>query len=131
MTDLAKEFLSLPIEYQKVLSSAQTTLNIKVTLLQELKGGQTGASLFLVSVSTIDSKEVRHLVLKLDHKNTKSGKDELERHRTAVEQAGEFAKHHIADLAFEKVELDNSVAIFYDVAGQSLNNFRPLASYQQ
>ncbi len=132
MTDLAKEFLSLPAEYQKVLSSAQTTLNIKVTLLQELKGGQTGASLFLVSVSTLDSNEVRHLVLKLDHKSTRTGKDELERHRTAMELSpGEFARDHIAGLAFERIELDDSVAIFYDIAGQSLNNYRPLASYQQ
>ncbi len=132
MNDLAKEFLSLPAEYQKVLSFAQESKNIKVTLLQELKGGQTGASLFLVSVSIPDSNEVRHLVLKLDHKSSKSGMDELARHRTAVEQApGDFSKNHIAGLAFERIELDNSVAIFYDIAGQSLNNYRPLASYQQ
>ncbi len=132
MADLAEEFLSLPIEYQKVLSFAQESKKIKVTLLQELKGGQTGASLFLVSVSTADSNEVRHLVLKLDRKNTKSGMDELARHHTAVEQAPDhFAKNHIAGLAFDRIELENSVAIFYDIAGQSLNNYRPLASYQQ
>ena len=132
MTDLAEEFLSLPVEYQKVLSFAQESKNIKVTLLQELKGGQTGASLFLVSVSASDFNDVRHLVLKLDHKSNKSGMDELARHRTAVEQApDDFAKNHIAGLAFERIELENSVAIFYDIAGQSLNNYRPLASYQQ
>ncbi len=132
MTDLAEEFHSLPAEYQKVLSFAQSEKKIKVTLLQELKGGQTGASLFLVSVSKLDSNHVSHLVLKLDRKSTKSGMDELERHRIAVEQApGGFAKHHIAGLAFERIELDSSVAIFYDIAGQSLNNYRPLASYQQ
>ncbi len=132
MTDLAEEFLSLPAEYQKVLSFAQEFLKIKVTLLQELKGGQTGASLFLVSVSKAETNEILHLVFKLDHKSNKSGMDELERHRTAVEQSpGDFAKNHIAGLAFERIELDGSSAIFYDIAGQSLNNYRPLASYQQ
>ncbi len=131
-TELSEEFLSLPAEYQKVLSFAQESQKMKITLLQELKGGQTGASLFLVSVAAADSNRVRHLVLKLDHKNSKSGMNELDRHRTAVQQApGKFAKEHIAGLAFEKIEIDNSVAIFYDVAGQSLNNHRPLASYQQ
>lgn len=132
MTDLAKEFLSLPVEYQKVLSFAQESRKIKVTLLQELKGGQTGASLFLVSVSKTESSQVSHLVLKLDHKSNKSGMDELERHRTAVEQApAEFAGHHIAGVAFERIELEGASAIFYDIAGHSLNNYRPLASYQQ
>ena len=132
MTNLAEEFLSLPVEYQNVLSFAQESKKIKVTLLQELKGGQTGASLFLVSVSTADSNDVRHLVLKLDHKSNKSGMDELARHSTAVKQAPpDFARNHIAGLAFDRIELENSVAIFYDIAGHSLNNYRPLASYQQ
>ena len=132
MIELANEFKTLPPDYQKVLQLAQETHKIKVTPLQELKGGQTGANLFLVSVSLPNSKKVQHLVLKLDHKNTKTEMDELERHRTAVNDASvEFAHDHIPELSFNRIELNSSVAIFYNIAGQSLHNYKPLASYQQ
>ncbi len=132
MTEIADGFHTLPPEFKKVLHSAQERHNIKVTPLQELKGGQTGAALYLVSVSDLSSNKVQHLVLKLDHKGTKSRMDELTRHRTAVDKAPpEFSVNHIAEVAFERVETEDSMAIFYNIAGQSLNNFRSLASYQQ
>lgn len=139
MSELADDFSSLPPEYQDVLRLAQDTHNIEVIPLQELKGGRAGAYLYLVSVSSPVSDQVqhpvgylRHFVLKLDHKSKKTKMDELERHRTALSQAPPgFARHHLADLAFDRVELEGSVAIFYTIAGQSLHHYRSLASYQR
>ena len=132
MIELADEFNTLSPDYQKVLQLAQETQKIKVTPLQELKGGQTGANLYLVSVSLLESQKVQHLVLKLDHKNSKSKMDELERHIIAVKQStNEFADNHIADISFNRIEQDSSVAIFYNIAGQSLHNYQPLSSFQQ
>ncbi len=132
MTELSDEFRDLPPEYQKVLKLAQEKHQIKVSMLQELKGGQTGAVLYLVSVTLLKPNNVQHLVLKLDHKSTNNRKDELERHRTAVEGAPkDFSANHIADLAFDRVECENAVAIFYNIAGQSLHDYKSLASYQQ
>ena len=132
MNELSDKFKSLPVEYQEVISLTQNTNNIRVTPLMELKGGQTGAYLYLVSVSLPESPNVKHLILKLDHKNKKAKMDEIERHSTAVNQASpEFARDHIADLAFDRIEKDGTVAIFYSIAGQSLHHFRSLASYQQ
>ncbi len=129
---LADQFSSLPEEYQNVLRLAQETHNIKVTPLQQLKGGRTDAYLYLVSVSSLHSGKIQHLILKLDHKSKKSKMDELERHNNAVNQAPpEFAGNHLANLAFDRIEFDGSVAIFYTIAGQSLQHYQSLASYQQ
>lgn len=132
MIEPTTAFSTLPQEYQNLLRLAQEQFNIKVIPLQELKGGKTGANLFLVSVSEGGSGSVRHLILKLDHRNNTVKMDELERHKTALMQSPpEFAQNHIADLAFERIELDDAVAIFYSIAGQSLNNYKSLAGYQQ
>ncbi len=125
-------FSSIPTEYQNVLRLAQDKFNIEIIPLLELKGGRTGAYLFLVSVSFLQSSKVQHLILKLDHKSKKSKVDELKRHSNAFKEApAEFAYSHIAGLAFERIELNEAVAIFYSIAGQSLNNFKSLADYQQ
>ena len=132
MIELADEFRTLPPDFQKVLQLVQETHQINVTPLLELKGGQTGASLYLVSVASLKSKKVDHFVLKLDHKSTKTKMDELERHRIAVNEApAEFTRHHIPEISFNRNELDNTVAIFYKIAGQSLLHYSPLASYRQ
>jgi predicted ATPase len=133
MNKLEESFSALPPEFMNVLRSAQEKFDIEITPLQELKGGRTGAFLFLVSVSWLQSnKKVEHLILKLDHKDKKSNMDELERHRSAFNQAPpEFSGNHIACIVFDKVELDGAFAIFYSIAGQSLNNYRSLAGYQQ
>ena len=130
--ELAGEFSTLPPDFQKVLRLSQETHNIKITPLQKLSGGQTGANLYLVSVSPFNSNKVQHFVLKLDRKNKKSKLDELERHRSAVNKASaEFAHNHIPQLSFNRIEVDNTIAIFYKIAGESLQTYKPLASYQQ
>ena len=60
-------FPSLPDEYQQVLYLAQQQNSIEVIPLEEIKGGRTGAKLFLVSISRNDASFVDHLILKLDH----------------------------------------------------------------
>ena len=64
-TGLAREFGSLAEDYQNVIRLAQQQHRIGVVPLQELKGGFTGAVLYLVSVSKLGSDKVEHLVLKL------------------------------------------------------------------
>ncbi len=132
MSELANGFDSLPAEYKEVLHLAQDKHRIQVTPLQMLSGGRTGAYLYLVSVSSAETAQVKHLVLKLDHKNKKSKLDEIQRHSTAVSQAPpEFANKHLADLAFDRIELNEAVAIFYEIAGQSLHHYKSLADYQE
>ena len=89
MLQLSDDFSSLPSEYQDVLHLAQETYSIEVTSLEELKGGRTGAYLYLVSVTSSGSDRINHLVLKLDHKSKKTKIDELQRHRTALSRAPE------------------------------------------
>jgi len=50
---LASEFESLPDDYEDIIRLAQHKLGIRVVPLQELKGGFTGAALYLVSVLPI------------------------------------------------------------------------------
>ncbi|MCI0787679.1 MAG: ATP-binding protein, partial [Chloroflexi bacterium] len=128
---LASEFESLSADYQNVIRFAQHRHGIRVVPLQELKGGFTGAFLYLVSVSSPGSGQLEHLVLKLDRPSA-GEPDELERHKRALEQAPpDFAREHMAEVAFDRVELDGAIAIFYRIAGESLHGFRPLDAFQQ
>ena len=128
---LASEFKSLPADYQSVVHLAQQQHGIRVVPLQELRGGFTGAALYLVSVSSAGSSRVEHLVLKLDR--PWSGEpDELQRHSKALELASpDFAREHMAEVAFDRVELDGCIAIFYRIAGETLEGYRPLGAFQQ
>jgi hypothetical protein len=126
------DFGSLPSEYQNVLRLAQERHNLQVTPLEELKGGRTGARLYLVSISAPVRGPVEHIILKLDRVNPQVRFDEATRHGLAVSQAPpDFARQHTVDLAFDRVERDGAIAAFYSIAGQSLHHFRPLASYER
>ena len=78
----------------------------------------------------LDSEELKHVVLKLDR--ARPGKDdEGDKHRLALGEAPpEFGHEHLAELVFDKVETQDSLAIFYAVAGESLQRYRPLAAYK-
>jgi predicted ATPase len=129
---LSVEFRSLPSEYQDALCLAQEQHNIQVTPLEELKGGRTGARLYLVSVSAPGGDRVEHLVLKLDRLNPLAIPDEPTRHGMALSHAPpDFARGHMAQLAYDRVERNGAIAIFYAIAGQSLHSFRPLAGYER
>jgi len=132
MPPLAPAFQALPPEYQRVIQLAQDQHHIVIAPLQELSGGWSGALIYLVSVASEAGGPVKHLILKLDRKSKNARSDEVSRHATVQSKSPpEFVRDHLADLPFERVELDGAIAIFYSIAGQSLQSFRPLSHYGQ
>ena len=132
MPELTTDFQSLPEEYQKILRLAQDTHKITVAPLQLLVGGWSGAAVYLVSVSYNETQRVEHCILKLDRKSKNAKADEVTRHNTVVNKSTpEFVQKHIADLVFERVEQDGTIAIFYRIAGQSLLKYLPLSKYER
>jgi predicted ATPase len=130
--ELSNEFQSLPDEYQRLIRQAQETYQISVAPLQLLVGGWSGAVVYLVSVSSNASGQVEHCILKLDRKKRSSKADEVTRHTNMLTKASsKFARQHIAELAFERLEVEGAIGIFYRIAGQSLLDYRPLSSYRQ
>src|SRR5688572_2740840 len=124
------DFSKLPREYQHLLQLAKEQHGLDVIPLQELKGGQTGAFLYLASVSK-DSKQVQHLVIKFDRVNEKTRSSETERHRLAVSQApAVFSKQNMPMLAYH-FEHEGAIVLFYTLAGQSLQRFHTLASNER
>ena len=132
MPELTIDFQSLPEEYQHVLRLAQDQYQITVAPLQLLVGGWSGAVVYLVSVSANDTKRVEHCILKLDRKGKNARSDEVTRHNTVMSKSTPaFARAHIAELVFDRVEHEGSIAIFYRIAGQSLLKYLPLSKYER
>ena len=124
-------FASLPVEFQNILQQVKEEQEIEIVPLEELKGGRTGARLFLVSIAPISTGKVAHLILKLDHVPKLAKLDEIQKHSLALSEApADFAKRHMAEIAFDRAQ-DGCVAIFYDIAGHSLINFRPRGSSKE
>ena len=132
MPELTTDFQSLPEEYQYVIRLAQDTYKITVAPLQLLVGGWSGAVVYLVSVSSNETRRVEHCILKLDRKGKSAKSDEITRHNTVMSKSTpEFARAHIAELVFDRVEHQGTIAIFYRIAGQSLLKYRPLSNYER
>jgi hypothetical protein len=132
MRELTTDFQSLPEEYQHTIRLAEEQYKITVRPLQLLVGGWSGAVVYLVSVSSNDTKRVEHCVLKLDRKGKSAKSDEVTRHNTVMSRSTpEFARDHIAELVFDRVEHDGAIAIFYRIAGQSLLKYLPLSKYER
>jgi predicted ATPase len=132
MPELTIDFQSLPEEYQHVIRLAQDQYKITVAPLQLLVGGWSGAVVYLVSVSANDTKRVEHCILKLDRKGKNARSDEVTRHNTVMNKSTpEFARAHIAELVFDRVEHEGTIAIFYRIAGQSLLKYLPLSKYER
>ncbi|HSM71100.1 MAG TPA: AAA family ATPase, partial [Anaerolineales bacterium] len=132
MPELTNDFQSLPEEYQNVIRLAQEQHRITVAPLQILVGGWSGAIVYLVSISSNETQRVEHCVLKLDRKNKNAKSDEVTRHSTVMDKASpEFVRDHIAELAFDLVEHEGAIAIFYRIAGQSLLKYLPLSKYER
>jgi predicted ATPase len=132
MPEVATDFRSLPEEYQHVIRLAEETHRITVAPLQLLVGGWSGAAVYLVRISDHDTKRVEHCILKVDRKGKTAKSDEVTRHNAVVDRSTtEFARDHIAELAFDRVEHEGTIAIFYRIAGQSLHKYRPLSSYER
>jgi predicted ATPase/DNA-binding CsgD family transcriptional regulator len=121
------DFTKLPPEHQRLLQLAKEQHSLDVVLLQELKAGQTGAFLYLASVSLGDIRQVQHFVVKFDRVNERAKSSETERHRLAVSDAPEvFSRQNMPRLAYQ-FEQEGATALFYTLAGQSLQRFRTLA----
>jgi len=132
MPELTTDFQSLPEEYQHVIRLAQDQYKITVAPLQLLVGGWSGAVVYLVSVSANDTKRVEHCILKLDRKGKNARSDEVTRHNTVMSKSTPaFARAHIAELVFDRVEHEGTIAIFYRIAGQSLLKYLPLSKYER
>ncbi len=132
MPELTNDFQSLPPEYQQVIQLAQAKNNIVIAPLQLLVGGWSGAVVYLVSVAWNDAKHVEHCILKLDRKSKNAKSDEVTRHNTVMEKAAsDFARTHIAELVFDRIEHEGAIAIFYRIAGESLQKYRPLSNYER
>jgi hypothetical protein len=132
LPELATDFQSLPEEYQHLIRLAEQTHRITIAPLQLLVGGWSGAVVYLVSVSNKETKRVEHCILKLDRKGKSAKSDEVTRHNTLISKSTpEFARDHIADLVFDRVEHDGTIAIFYRIAGQSLLQYRPMSGYER
>lgn len=124
-------FDSLPADYQYLLQLAKEKSQLEVAPLDELKGGRTGAFLYLVSAHIGDSHNVEHFIVKFDHVGATTRQTEKERHRQALSQAPKgFASQNMAKLTYE-IEHEGAIALFYTIAGHSLQNFRPLASRER
>ncbi|HKI54719.1 MAG TPA: adenylate/guanylate cyclase domain-containing protein, partial [Anaerolineales bacterium] len=92
----------------------------------------SGAVVYLVSVSYNETKRVEHCILKLDHKNKKAKSDEITRHNTVMTMSSpEFVRDHIAELVFDRIEHESTIAIFYRIAGQSLLKYLPLSKHER
>ena len=132
MPELTTDFTSLPEDYQHIIQLAQEQHQITIAPLELLVGGWSGAVVYLVSVSYNETKRVEHCILKLDHKSKKAKSDEITRHNIVMSKAApEFARDHIAELVFDRIEHEGTIAIFYRIAGQSLLKYRPLSKYGQ
>ena len=132
MAEAVISFQSLPPEYQQCIHLAEERYEIAISPLQELVDGWSGAIIYLARVASTGSGKVEHLILKLDRKRPMSSSDESSRHRSVQQHSPpEFARNHIPGLAYEPVETENALAIFYTIAGQSLHNFRTLSSYRR
>src|SRR5687767_9775730 len=132
MNELTTDFQSLTQEYQHVIQLAQDTYKITVAPLQLLVGGWSGAVVYLVTVAWSETKRLEHCILKLDRKGKSAKSDEVTRHKAVIEKSPpEFARAHIPELVFDRIEQDGAIAIFYRIAGQSLLKYRPLSGYGQ
>jgi len=132
MPELTTDFTSLPEEYQQVIQLAQNTNNTTVAPLQLLVGGWSGAVVYLVSVSHNETKRVEHCILKLDLKSKKARSDEVTRHNIVMTKSTpEFVRNHVAELVFDRIEKEGTIAIFYRIAGQSLLKYLPLSKYER
>ena len=132
MPELTTDFQSLSEEYQHVIRLAQDQYEITVAPLQLLVGGWSGAVVYLVSVSSNETGRVEHCILKLDRKGKNAKSDEITRHNTVMSKSTpEFARAHIAELVFDRVEHEGAIAIFYRIAGQSLLKYLPLSKYER
>ena len=118
-------------EIDRILAVAKNEHNVDINLLEPLTEGYSAAKLFRASITHHgDPANVEHLIIKLEPiQETVS--DEADRHQSAIDSApSAFAKNHVTRLALGKVVTDRAVAMFYSIAGESLQSFKPIDKYK-
>ncbi|MGD8752680.1 MAG: NB-ARC domain-containing protein, partial [Anaerolineales bacterium] len=131
MNPRSPDFNHLSTEYQQVIKLAQQEHGFEVVPLRELKGGRTAARLYLVSVSINQTQQVEHYILKIDRVHKKAALNEIKRHINAQNGSSkEFVYQHMPKVAYD-TEREGVIAIFYSIAGQSLQDIHPLAFFEQ
>jgi len=117
---------------------AQERFQVEILLLEELKGGRTGALLYLVSLAPDPSRglapagagPVRHLVLKLDRRpdrfaqtcQVSSPHDEIEQHKQALALAPPRFRPPAHRRARLQVRDGEQIAVFSAIAGGRCSN---------
>ena len=72
------------------------------------------------------------MILKLDRINPKARAGEMELHQQVLRLSPpDFARDHIPAFLLPPVKTGEAIGIFYSIAGQSLQNYRPLGSYNK
>lgn len=115
-------------KYQDLLEKAGEQFDIEI--IQELVGGYSGAYLFLANVSLKEGPESKLVILKLDRYDQK--KNEKTQHQLMLDSFSDnFREIHLVKMAYPAITLPSKrrIALFYEVAGQSLTDFRPLRVY--
>jgi hypothetical protein len=93
-----------------------------VAPLPLLVGGWSGTVVYLVSVSSNETQHVEHCILKLDRKGKSAKSDEVTRHHAVVSKSSpEFARDHIAELVFDRLEQEGAASIPVTLAPCSSN----------
>ncbi len=109
MPESVLSFQSLPAEYQRVIHPAQEQHDTSIKSLQELVGGWSGAFIDLVSVTSLTSGQVEHLILKLDRKRPMSTSDEVTRYQAARDNSpANFVQHRILEMVCDRAGLRSS-----------------------
>ncbi|HRQ41819.1 MAG TPA: hypothetical protein PLD25_28180 [Chloroflexota bacterium] len=124
------ESYDIPEEYKDIFLIAQEKRSSKITVIEPINGGRSGAYLFAISELTNDGRaeNLQHCILKL-YQRKSTEKDEYENLRIAHSKEPEFGKKHIATLNGYPIESKGRTAVFYNIAGNSLQQCRPMSSY--
>lgn len=116
--------------YRKLIEQAQAEHNIQIKLIMPLSGGFSGASLFLADATHNNENISKRIVIKLDYYRSK--KNEIASHSLAREDYNQdFVKNHLVEMAYPSVvaKSDKKICLFYQLAGSSLVEYRPLKAY--
>jgi hypothetical protein len=117
-------------KYKALLAKARDELKAEIELVQPLGGGYSGAHLFLCRIIQLEETDSTLVILKLD-KYSKN-KNEKDQHVLASSNYSEvFRAKHLVEMAYPAVVSGGRIALFYNIVGQSLADFRPLRNYRE
>lgn len=121
---------TLDEENQKLLLLAREIYDID--FCETLSGGYSGARLFLANVSEKNRNNSKLSIIKFDQ--YRSYRDEYEKHNEMLKNfSSNFKKNHVVKFLYPALIAPNKdrIIIFYEIAGQSLTEFRPLRVFNK